>query len=221
MTQQPVKPRGRPRSFDRDDAVASAMKVFWARGYDGTSLDDLLQAMGGITPPSFYAAFGSKEALFREVVDRYEREVGEPSRQALQRSPVRDGIDAMLRTGVEQFTTSSDCRGCMMMSSAATLTRTNATAHERVRSARQHMYQMIRQRLRRALDEGELPKGAAIDDIAAFYTTFAQGLAIRARDDVPRRALLAAVDGAMAAWDGMVAPPRPSRGKKKTDARRR
>ena len=53
--------RGRPRSFDRDAALRSAMNVFWARGYDGASLDELLRAMGGITPPSFYAAFGSKE----------------------------------------------------------------------------------------------------------------------------------------------------------------
>lgn len=212
--------RGRPRTFDREEALASATKVFWSRGYDGASLDDLLRAMGGITPPSFYAAFGSKEALFGEVVDRYEREVGEPSRLALEASPVKDGVDAMLRTGAEQFTRSDECRGCMMVLSAPTLTRTNAGAHARVRSARLNIYDMLRRRLRRAIDEGELGKDTAIDDIAAFYATFALGLAVRARDGVSRRALLAAVDGAMAAWDGMLAPrPRP-RGRKKPDSRR-
>jgi AcrR family transcriptional regulator len=197
--------RGRPRSFDRDQALVSATKVFWARGYDGASLEDLLQAMGGITPPSFYAAFGSKEALFEEVAGRYEREVGEPSRVALEASPVKEGVRAMLRTGAEQFTKSDDCRGCMMVASAPTLTRTNAGAHARVRSARLNVCEMLRRRLKRAIDEGELPKGTAIDDIAAFYATFALGLAVRARDGVSRRALLTAVDGAMAAWDGMVA----------------
>lgn len=211
--------RGRPRSFDRDAAVAIATKVFWARGYDGTSLEDLLKAMGGITPPSFYAAFGSKEELFREVVDSYEREVGAPSRQALERSPVRDGIHAMLQAGVDMMDGSDGCRGCMLILSAPTLTRTNEAAHERVRLARRQMYEMIKQRLQRAIDEGELAKDTPIDDIAAFYTTLAQGLSVRARDGVPRRALLAAVDGAMAAWDGMTATGRRSRTKTKTRPR--
>jgi AcrR family transcriptional regulator len=52
--------RGRPRTFDRDDALRRAMTVFWARGYEGATLDELKEAMGGITSPSFYAAFGSK-----------------------------------------------------------------------------------------------------------------------------------------------------------------
>lgn len=207
--------RGRPRSFDRDEALASATKVFWARGYDGTSLDDLLQAMGGITPPSFYAAFGSKDALFREVVDNYERTVGEPARQALERSPVREAIEGMLRAGVAMLDRPDMPRGCMLVLSAPTLTRTNAAAHERVRTGRRQMYDVIRQRLQRAIAEGELARNTRIDDIAAFYTTVAQGLSVRARDGVPRRGLLAAVDGAMAAWDGMLdATPRP-RGRKR------
>ena len=78
---------------------------------------------------------------------------------------------------------------------------------------------MIKQRLQRAIDEGELAKDTPIDDIAAFYTTLAQGLSVRARDGVPQRALLAAVDGAMAAWDGMTATRRRSRTKTKTRPR--
>jgi AcrR family transcriptional regulator len=197
--------RGRPRSFDRDEAVASATKVFWARGYDGTSLEDLLQAMGGITPPSFYAAFGSKDELFREVVDKYERTVGEPSRQALESSPVREAIHAMLRAGVDMADGSDGCRGCMLVLSAPTRTRTNAAAHDRVQSSRRQMKETIKGRLRRAIDEGELAKDTPIDAMAAFYTTLAQGLSVRARDGAKRRELLAAVDGAMMAWEGMTA----------------
>jgi AcrR family transcriptional regulator len=210
--------RGRPRSFDRDEAIASATKVFWTRGYDGASLDDLLKAMGGITPPSFYAAFGSKEELFREVVDEYERMVGEPSRRALELSPVREAIDAMLRAGVDMADRSDGCRGCMLVLSAPTLTRTNAGAHDRVRSARRRMFETIKQRLQRAVDEGELAKDTRIDDIAAFYTTLAQGLSVRARDGVPRRALLAAVDGAMAAWDSLTDSRKPASAKKRRAA---
>ena len=63
---------GRPRAFDRDDAVDQAMQLFWQHGYDSTSLSLLKAALGGgISAPSFYAAFGSKEALFDECVQRY------------------------------------------------------------------------------------------------------------------------------------------------------
>lgn len=58
-----MAPRGRPRSFDRDQALERVMQVFWAKGYEGAQLTDLVAAIG-ITPPSFYAAFGSKEAAF-------------------------------------------------------------------------------------------------------------------------------------------------------------
>jgi len=66
-----VRKRGRPLSFDRDAALQRAMEVFWAHGYEASSLQDLTQAMG-INPPSLYAAFGDKEKLFMEVVDRYQ-----------------------------------------------------------------------------------------------------------------------------------------------------
>src|SRR5690606_10983188 len=65
--------RGRPREFDPDQALASALGVFWSKGYEGTSMTDLTEAMG-ITKPSLYAAFGNKEALFSRALDLYERE---------------------------------------------------------------------------------------------------------------------------------------------------
>src|SRR5688500_13596233 len=68
---KPARPRGRPRSFDRDTALGQAMEVFWAKGYEGTSISDLTEAMG-INPPSLYAAFGDKERLFLEAIDRYQ-----------------------------------------------------------------------------------------------------------------------------------------------------
>ena len=89
--------RGRPRTFDREQALRSAMEVFWARGYDGTTLEDLQAAMGGIAPPSFYAAFGSKDELFREVVELYRATMGERIFGPLDGPTARAGIEGLLR----------------------------------------------------------------------------------------------------------------------------
>ena len=78
---------GRPRSFDRGQAVARAMELFWALGYEGTTLTDLQQAMGDISAPSFYAAFGSKEQLFREAVEFYTQTQRAPMARALNNQP--------------------------------------------------------------------------------------------------------------------------------------
>src|SRR5687767_3003812 len=95
--------RGRPRTFDREQALRSAMDVFWARGYDGTTLEDLQAAMGGIAPPSFYAAFGSKDRLFREAVDLYRARMSERIGTALARPTAREGIAGLLRVATDQF----------------------------------------------------------------------------------------------------------------------
>src|SRR5688500_20409695 len=72
----PRKPRGRPRSFDREAALDAAMEVFWRKGYEASSISDLTDAMG-INPPSLYAAFGDKERLFMAAIERYSAERGE------------------------------------------------------------------------------------------------------------------------------------------------
>ncbi|WP_154401311.1 TetR/AcrR family transcriptional regulator, partial [Bordetella pertussis] len=91
--------RGRPRSFERTEALRQAMEVFWSKGYEGASLADLTSAMG-INAPSLYAAFGSKEALFREAVQRYADTEGARTRRALLEAPdARAAIEGMLLAG--------------------------------------------------------------------------------------------------------------------------
>src|ERR1051326_4014128 len=105
--------RGRPREFDRDEALHNAMMLFWEHGYEGASLTRLQKAMGGITAPSFYAAFGSKEALFREAVDLYQCEIGGEAGKALMEAPTaQEGIERMLRTATEIFSGRGTPKGC-------------------------------------------------------------------------------------------------------------
>src|SRR4028118_2167613 len=95
--------KGRPREFDIEEALASALRVFWSKGYDGTSLTDLTEAMG-ITRPSLYAAFGNKEALFRKALELYEREKLAYVSSALE-EPTARGVARHLLTGAPEHTT--------------------------------------------------------------------------------------------------------------------
>jgi len=214
MTTAAVAVRGRPRSFDRDLAVKAAMELFITKGYDGVSLEDLQKVMGDISPPSFYAAFGSKDALFREVVTLYRQTMGESVMRALEESPVRAGIEGMMRTAVDLFRSNEAAPGCLIVLGAVNSTRTSKAAHDLLSEARGEGNEMIRRRLVRAVDEGELSKGLPLADIAGFYTTFMQGLAVRARDGATKAAMLSAVNGAMAAWPAL------TRVKKKTRSAR-
>jgi AcrR family transcriptional regulator len=196
--------RGRPRTFDREHALRRALDVFRGRGFDGATLEELLEAMGGLTPPSFYAAFGSKDALFREAVDLYCNETGMPAIQALESAPTaRAGIEAMLRASLDQFT-SGESRGCLIVVGAPTCTRANRDAYEYLRAMRRRSPDVLRQRFVRGVKEGDLSARAPVDAMVSFYATFIHGLAVMAQDGSPLRALEASIDAAMAAWDPLV-----------------
>lgn len=194
--------RGRPATFDRAEAVERAMELFWARGYEGVTLEDLQAAMGNITPPSFYHAFGSKEALFREAVERYVATIGGPGARALEAGKTaRESVEAMLRFTVRSMSRPGKPHGCLLAHGAINCTPANKGPQEFLRALRQRAPSLIKQRLDRAVAEGELPPEIATGRIAAFYATVAQGLALRSGDGASQAALMAAVDGAMAAWD--------------------
>jgi AcrR family transcriptional regulator len=188
------------------------MRLFWERGYEGATLEDLLQAMGGITAPSLYHAFGSKEELFKQTCDLYIATVGEKSSRALETGhSARQGIEAMLRATVEMLSSPGYPRGCMLVSSAAKCARGNEGVEAYVRALRQKAPDIIKGRVKRAIQEGELPASTDAGRIAAFYSAVGHGLGVRASDGASRAELTAVVDGAMAAWDGLTRPTRSSR----------
>ncbi len=198
-------PPGRPRSFDRDEALRAAMLLFWERGYEGVTLTDLQTAMGGITPPSFYAAFGSKEQLFREAVELYCATIGTRPVDALARgATARDGVGAMLRESARAFCGADTPRGCLIVMGAVNCTQASKEVEEHLLGLRRQVPDLIRKRLERGVAEGDVPAGTDLAAIASFYTTVLHGLAVRAHDGASRKALLAAVDGAMAAWNAMI-----------------
>ena len=181
------------------------MQVFWALGYEGATLNQLQEAMGGIAPPSFYAAFGSKEGLFREAVELYSRTLGLPMMKALaEGTTARASIEALLRAAVESFCKPGLPRGCFLVFGGIHNVPANRTVQDYVRGLRLRRQKAIQRRLQRAVDEGELPRKLDLVALATFYTTVIDGLAIQARDGVSRQALNFAAGCAMAAWDPVI-----------------
>jgi AcrR family transcriptional regulator len=195
--------RGRPRSFERATALRRAMEVFWAKGYDGASLADLTAAMG-INAPSLYAAFGSKEALFREAVALYGASEGTEIWDALPQAPsAREAIERFLRASAESFTRPDRPAGCLVVLGALLASDANANVCRELRASRAGNVAALRERLERAVAEGELPADLDCEAIATFYATVQQGMSIQARDGASRATLLSVADCALAAWAGL------------------
>jgi AcrR family transcriptional regulator len=199
--------RGRPRSFDRKAALRRAMNLFWERGYEATSLSDLTTAMG-ISSPSLYAAFGCKEALFREAAALYSAtEAGGVVRLLDGVPSARAAIEALLRISAQRFTRPGKPHGCFMVLAAVNCAADNDAVRRHLAKYRSGVQAAVRRRLQRAIAEGELPAGFDARAAAAFYVTVQNGLSLQARDGVPRARLDEIVDCAMAAWDGLLRPP--------------
>jgi len=196
--------RGRPRTFDREQALHSAMEVFFARGYDGATLEELQSVMGGIAPPSFYSAFGSKDRLFREAVDLYYSTMGGVMRAALDAPTAREGVAGLLREAATRFCQGDGPRGCLVILGALNATKGNKEAHDYLHGLRQEGPAIIKARIARGVSDGDVPAGAPVADMASFYATVVQGLALRARDGASRAVLMAVADAAMAAWEPLV-----------------
>lgn len=195
--------RGRPRNFDRAQALQQAMEVFWSKGYEGASLADLTVAMG-INSPSLYGAFGSKEELFREAVGLYRDTEGGSARRALQAAATaREGVQAMLLTSAERFTAPGRPPGCMIVLGAPSGCTNHASVGGFLGDTRRDMQSCILARMNAGAAQGELPASADLKGLAAFYTTVLHGMSIQARDGATRKTLQAVARQAMCAWDAL------------------
>ncbi|WP_300300604.1 TetR/AcrR family transcriptional regulator [Ferrovibrio sp.] len=195
---------GRPRSFDRAAALKAAMGVFWQRGYEATSLSDLTKAMG-INAPSLYAAFGCKEALFGEALELYQQAEGAAPRRLLEEAPTaREGFAAMLRFHAVNYVDPAHPPGCMAVLAAIVGAPENKSVRGLMSTTRRRALDAFAARIRRGIATGDVPAGTDAMAMAAFYATLLQGMSIQARDGATKKQLLATVDSAMAAWDGMV-----------------
>lgn len=192
--------RGRPRGFDRDQALERLMQVFWARGYEGAQLNDLTAAIG-VKPPSFYAAFGSKEDAFREAIDLYIATIGSAPMRALEEAAtVRDGLRAMLEGSVA-VALSAKPGGCLLILGVVNCLPANEAVRAHLLNARRKTVELVAARLRRGVVDGELPVDTDISRLAAFFHGIMQAISFQARDGATQADLYALIEPALRALD--------------------
>jgi len=188
---------GRPKTFDEAEALERAMEVFWARGYEATSVQDLLDAMG-INRGSMYDTFGDKHALFSAAIEHYGGATTERLETTLQdaRSPL-DGIRRVLRTMGDNE--GGSCRGCLTTNAIVELAPHDPEIAAIVRGVLQGMERAFASALRRAVDAGELPRDADVRALARFLASVGQGLIVLSKASASRAQVKDTIDVAMAA----------------------
>ena len=188
MVQNAPKPRGRPRSFDETEALEKATQVYWSKGYDGVTIDDLVAGMG-VGRPSLYSVFGDKRALFLRVLKAYAEKKGALAAKALL-SPqtLRDSLARFLKHAVESATEKGSARGCLLVCVAPLVD--DAEVRQFLQNAAAGAAALVEGRFRDAISAGEIPSDFPVAVRASQLIDFARGLTMRAQIGTPRKTLL-------------------------------
>ncbi|MEU4475124.1 TetR/AcrR family transcriptional regulator [Micromonospora sp. NPDC023888] len=193
--------RGRPRTFDRDAALAAATRLFWERGYQATSISELTEAMG-IRPASLYAAFGDKQSLFKEVVATYgSSPVGAFVGAALGEEPTAyAAFTRILREAAEIYPDPSHPAGCLTITAATNVAVQDAGIETFLRDLRNANLRVFQDRLTAARQAGELPRDTDPHALAGYFAAVIQGMSQRARDGADKTELTQVAELALTAW---------------------
>jgi AcrR family transcriptional regulator len=193
------KRAGRPRGFNYDEALDRAMHVFWRKGFEGTSLNDLTAAMG-IQPASLYKAFGNKRALFEKALARYLAGPVAFVHDALDEPTAFAVADRILRRTAEFLTEGRSRRGCMTIQAALGGGVEGEPIRRKLIALRFKEQDALRRRFERAKSEGDLPNDADAADLARFVTALFQGMTVQAINGASREDLLRLSDTALRIW---------------------
>ena len=188
MIQNHTRPRGRPRSFDEMEALEKATQVFWSKGYDGVTIDDLVAGMG-VGRPSLYAVFGDKRTLFLRVLRAYAERKGALAAKALL-SPqhLRDSLASFMRYAVESVTEEGCAVGCLLVCVAPLVD--DAEVRQFLQDGAAATVALVERRFRDGISAGEIRSDFPVGARATQVTDLVRGLAVRAKMGTPRRTLL-------------------------------
>jgi AcrR family transcriptional regulator len=190
---------GRPRGFNADEMLDRVVNVFWQHGYEGASMATLMAATG-LNKPSLYAAFGSKEELFRSALERYWQRQREFTGKPLDELNARAGVEKMLLALVDSQTQPGLPHGCLAVHGGLVGSAASAAIRDELRARQARLQTMVQNRLTRAQAEGELASSVDVADLARYLTMVGQGAAVQAAGGATREELRRVVLVAMRAW---------------------
>ncbi len=190
---------GRPREFDLDQALDRALTVFWEKGYEGATLPDLTAAMG-INRPSLYAAFGNKESLFCQVLQRYMAGPAGYVAAALHAPTAREVAEQVWAGAIRLVANPRHPRGCLIVQGALACGDGAAAARRAAADCRAAGVNALRRRFQRAKGEGDLPADASAADLARFVAAVTYGLSVQAASGASRAELTRVARVARSAW---------------------
>jgi len=193
--------RGRPQLFDRQVALDAAMKLFWERGYEGTSFNELTSAMN-VSPSTFYNSFGSKELLFEEAVQYFL--FGPSSKWMTQILTAPDDTKTVFKKLIEriafEYTSPDSPAGCMISLAATHVPPELQSVRDMMVKYRAGFERKLAERLQQGVKVGDLPKNTDVALLAEFFGTLFRGMAVQARDGKSQKNLLALGRIAMRIW---------------------
>ncbi len=191
---------GRPRQFDIDVAIDAALTLFIEKGYEGASFADLTKAMG-ISPPSFYAAFGSKEGLFRHAVDRYLILARTAIRESMAQPTARDAVSHLLSGFVDAVTSRPTARGCLLIQGALVASDGSAHIRDYLRQEREATTAALLSRFQRAVTAGDKTVSGEPEALARLTSIMIAGIATQAASGISKEELVTAVESFMKLFD--------------------
>jgi len=191
--------RGRPREFDTEKALDIAMMLFWRHGYEGTSVTALTEAMD-INVPSLYAAFGSKQELFRKVISRYIEKPASYLPTALNEPTARKAAEKLLSGAIEMVMKRGHPDGCLLVHGALAAGPTANPARENLNRCRRRAEEAICHRFERAIAEGDLASDVAPPKLARYIITVIWGMSVQAAGGATRADLSDIAEQALKAW---------------------
>ena len=190
---------GRPREFDPDKALDSALEVFWRQGYEGTSLSDLTEAMG-IAKPSLYAVFGNKEELFRKALDRYTARRSDLACDALNEPTSRRAVERML-LGFAGVDADDDVpKGCLMVQGALVCSEASEAIRKELCTRRAESEAALCRRMAEWKESGDLPASVVPTDLARYVMAIGNGIAVQAASGASSDDLRRVVEMTLKTW---------------------
>jgi AcrR family transcriptional regulator len=190
---------GRPREFDTDAALEKAMRLFWAKGYEGTSVADLTETLR-ISRPSLYAAFGDKQSLFRAALERYAAGPAGYVAAALAQPTACEVAEHLLRGAADLQASSSNPGGCLTVSGAIACGDEAEPVRQALNAHRTAGVALLRRRFEQAKAEHDLPKDSDPAALARFVAAVVYGMAVLASGGASRKELEQVIRTAMKAW---------------------